>query len=409
MTAPITMYICFIAPILQHRYKGWSYCGVYADEAKTGTKDTRENFQRMIAACRAGEIDIIITKSIARFARNTVDLLEVVRELKLLGIGVYFEEQRIYTLSGEGELMLSILASYAQEESRSASENQKWRIRKDFEQGKIVSLRHQFGYNIKKGVIEINETLAVIVNEIFDRVIDGESYNAIARDLVERGITCTLGGKWTASRISAIITNEKYIGDALQQKTFVNNHLEKKKIKNKGELPMYYAEGTHPAIIDKERFEKAQEIHRQRKERYTKNRKPTQEVSVFKGLIRCGNCGKTYKRTTNNKTHGWNCSTYIKEGKAVCHAKKIPEQALRKAVCEVLNLTEFSEAAVSEKIIQIIVPGHNRITFHLTDGRTVETEWQDHSRRDSWTPEMKEQARRRALEKNGGTNKWQEQ
>ena len=136
-------------------HSGWLYCGVFSDEALTGTKDDRESFQRLLTECRAGNVDMVITKSISRFARNTVTLLETVRELKGLGVDVYFEEQRIHTLSADGELMMTILASYAQEESLSASENQKWRIRKAFEQGELIQLRFLFGYRITRDRIEI--------------------------------------------------------------------------------------------------------------------------------------------------------------------------------------------------------------------------------------------------------------
>lgn len=168
-------------------HAGWLYCGVYSDEAITGTKSQRDGFQRMLASCRAGEIDLIITKSISRFARNTVTLLETVRELKSLGVDVFFEEQNIHTMSADGELMLTILASYAQEESLSASENQKWRIRKAFENGELVNLRFLFGYNITASGIQVNEKDAAIVREIFTRFNGGESLSSISRDLNGRG------------------------------------------------------------------------------------------------------------------------------------------------------------------------------------------------------------------------------
>lgn len=408
MLHSLSAQVSYYSNLIQN-HKGWIYCGVYADEAKTGTKDSRENFQKMLTACREGKVDLIITKSISRFARNTVTLLQTVRELKSLGIGVYFEEQNIYTLSGEGELMMTILASYAQEESRSASENQKWRIRKGFQEGKVINLRHQYGYTIKKGSIQINKETVAIVNEIFDRVIANESYNSIAKDLHSRGIPCTLGGKWNAARISKLITNEKYIGDSLQQKTFVNNHLEKKIVKNNGELPKYYAEGTHEAIVSKEKFAKAGIIHKQRREQYESTRHGLPQTSVFTGLIKCQNCGRNYKRVTSNGTPGWNCSTYLYEGKAACAAKKIPEAILKTVICDVLHLESFFEEAVVSNILQIIVPESNRLIFYLTDGRTVERKWKDRSRKESWTPEMKEQARQKALSRSGGKKQWQEQ
>lgn len=381
-------------------HKGWLYCGVYADEAKTGTKDARENFQRLLDDCRAGKIDLVITKSISRFARNTVTLLETVRELKNLGIDVYFEEQRIHTMSADGELMMTILASYAQEESRSASENQKWRIRKEYEKGRDVNIRFLFGYKIGNGSIEPDPETAPIVVEMFTRYVEGASFSEIAKDLKRRGLRCSLGGEWNCTRVKEIITNEKYTGNSLLQKHFVNNHLEKKKIANKGQLPMYYAEETHPAIISQELFDMAQERQRKRAKHFYKG--TPMKYSVFTGLIQCPKCGKSYRRMLNNGSVGWNCPTYIKEGKQKCHGKKIPETTLEQTTAEALELTEFIPSVVTDRIDHIIIPEPNHILYFFKDGGTVEKVWKDRSRRESWTPEMKEKARQATLARNGG-------
>ena len=207
----------------------------------TGTKDTRDEFQRMLADCREGRIDMIITKSVSRFARNTVTSLETVRELKLIGVDVYFEEQKIHSLSSDGELMLSLLASFAQEESKSASDNQKWRIRKGFEDGELMCLRTMFGYRIsKENGIEIDPEQADIVREIYARVIRGDTLNSITRWLNRNGLYGAYGGKWNTPRLRDLISNEKYTGNALLQKVYINNHIEKKRIRNNGELPQYY-------------------------------------------------------------------------------------------------------------------------------------------------------------------------
>ncbi len=259
MLHSLSAQISYYSELIQS-HPGWLYCGVFSDEAYTGTKDNRTGFQSLISECRAGNIDLIITKSISRFARNTVTLLETVRELKLLGIDVFFEEQNIHTISDDGELMMTILASYAQAESLSASENQKWRIRKAFENGEIVNLRFLFGYRINGAKIEIDPAQADIVREVFERAVNGESFTSIANDLNNRSITRCLGGKWNSQRIRDLLSNEKYLGNALLQKKYRNNHLEKKLIHNDGQLPKYYAEGTHDAIVDEEMFAKAQDI-----------------------------------------------------------------------------------------------------------------------------------------------------
>ena len=220
MLHSLSAQISYYSELIQNN-PGWLYCGVFSDEAYTGTKDNRTGFQSLISECRVGNIDLIITKSISRFARNTVTLLETVRELKLLGIDVFFEEQNIHTISADGELMMTILASYAQAESLSASENQKWRIRKAFENGEIVNLRFLFGYRINGAKIEIDPAQADIVREVFERAANGESFTSIANDLNNRNIIRCLGGKWNSQRIRDLLSNEKYLGNALLQKNIV--------------------------------------------------------------------------------------------------------------------------------------------------------------------------------------------
>ena len=352
----------------------WLYAGVYADEALTGTKDNRADFQRLLYDCRKGLLDIVITKSISRFARNTVTLLETVRELKSLGVDVFFEEQNIHTISAEGELMLTILASYAQEESLSASENQKWRVRKSFEKGELINLRFLFGYRICKGKIEKDPVTEPIVREVFNRVIAGDTYGLILKDLNNKCIPSPLGGKWTVQRIHDIISNEKYLGNAILQKHYRNNHLEKTKCRNTGELPMYYAEETHPAIIDEETFKAAQKILLENQNEYKRKTKP--QTNEFTGHIYCPLCGKNYKRVTSNGSTGWNCSTYLSQGKEYCQGKKIPETTLRTVCAEVLGLLEYDPMVFSERIDRIVVPGDNCLYFVFKDGRFEERTWE---------------------------------
>ena len=375
---------------------GWVYCGVYSDEALTGTKSDREGFQQMLTDCRAGKIDMVITKSISRFARNTVSLLQTVRELKSMGIDVYFEEQYIHTISADGELMMTILASYAQEESLSASENQKWRVRKAFENGELINLRFLFGYSITADGVQINEKEAAIVREIFSRFNGGESMSSISRDLNARGYRGALGGKWCAERMRNTLSNEKYLGNALLQKRYRNNHIEKKMVANKGELPMYYAEGTHEPIIDQATFDKAQERLRMLAQQTANRKKPTR--SAFSGLIHCGLCGNTYKRVTYRKKHYWNCTTFQTKGKSECAAKRIPEETLEVLTCEVLGEGSIDSDMVRSKITAIRADKNNVVVYCMDDGSEIAKRWKDRSRAESWTPEMKEKARQRALQ-----------
>lgn len=392
MLHSLSSQVSYYSNLIQ-RHSGWLYVGVYSDEALTGTKENRDGFQRLLTDCRAGKVNMILTKSISRFARNTVTLLETVRELKAMEVDIFFEEQSIHTISAEGELMLTILASYAQEESLSASENQKWRVRKGFENGELLNWRFMFGYRISKNGIEIDPDTASIVREIFDRVVAGETFGTISRDLNKRGISGVLGGKWCVQRIRDIVGNEKYTGCAMLQKHYRNNHLEKKKCVNTGELPMFYAEETHPAIIEKDTFEVAQAVLQRIRE--AANGRPRPQKSEFTGKIYCPFCGKNYKRNTSNGSVGWNCSTYLSQGKAYCHGKKIPETTLRTVCAKVLGLDEYSPSAFTAQIDRIEVPKDNHLRFIFKDGSTVNRVWTDRSRRESWTAEMRHAAAER--------------
>lgn len=401
MLHSLSAQVSYYSDLIQN-HKGWQYMGVYADEALTGTKDNRDNFQRLLTDCRAGRIDMVITKSISRFARNTVTLLETVRELKTLGVDVFFEEQNIHSLSADGELMLTILASYAQEESLSASENQKWRIRKGFENGELLNLRRLFGYDINKSGIQINETEAAFVRDIFRRAIMGDSFGEIARDLNAQGIYNSMGGRWTAARIAELLGNEKYCGNALLQKRYRNNHLEKKQVANNGELPKYYAEDTHPRIITPDVFAKAQSILAANKSKSATSKQRT--FSVFTGMIQCAHCGKNFKRITNNGRFSWNCSTFQTAGKIACPSKQIPEEELYKITAEALGVPVTDVNTFFSRITAIRAENDHTLVFTLTDGTQTVKRWQSRSRRNSWTPEMKEAARQRELERRAKAN-----
>ncbi len=206
----------------------WELAGIYADEALTGTKEGRPEFQRLLTDCRNGKIDMVITKSVTRLARNTLTLLETARELKSLGIDIYFEKENIHTMSMDGELMLTLLASFAQEESRSASENCKWRIRKMFEQGRPVN-GNMLGYRLKDGLIYVVPEEAQIVQMIFTDFLSGMGKGAIAKKLTNMGIPAKFSKFWSISTIYGILRNERYVGDLLLQKTYQSDHISKKK------------------------------------------------------------------------------------------------------------------------------------------------------------------------------------
>lgn len=377
------------------RHPSWLYVGVYIDEAMTGTKDNRPEFKRLIEDCRCKKIDLVLTKSISRFARNTVDLLETVRELKIAGVDVFFEEQNIHTMSGDGELMLTILASYAQEESRSVSENCKWRIRKRFENGELANLRFMFGYRITKGKVDIDPDQAAIVRMIFDDYISGMSGGKIAAKLRRLNVDTVNKGTWDSERVISIIKNEKYIGNSLLQKKFVVDHLSKKLVRNKGNLPMYYAEDTHPAIIDQDLFDKAHAILCERGLK-CKTMSGSTNRYPFSSIIRCEVCGKKYKRKDRNGKVAWYCSTFLKEGKSACPSKQIPEQVLYSLCNEVLGLDNFDAEVLNNAVAEILVPEPSKVIFVMHDGRQIEKAWQHTSRREKWTDEMRDTARENA-------------
>lgn len=372
---------------------GWEFAGVYADEAKTGTKDSREQFQKLLADCRSGYIDMVVTKSISRFARNTVTLLKTVRELKELGINVFFEDQNMDTISEEGELMLTLMASVAQEESLSCSDNCKWRIRKGFEQGQPNTCT-MLGYRLVDGEITVVPEEAKIVKEIYDCYLSGNGVQAIANTLNERGIKTEKIPYWHPDTIRGILRNEKYKGDLLLQKTLNLDHLSKRQMPNTGELPQYHIEGDHEPIVSKEVFTEVQEEVKRRQKRHPSRKG---ENTAFTGKIRCSICGKNYRRKTTQYNIVWCCSTFNSKGKKYCESKSIPEETLKQAVSDVLGIDCFDEGEFLQRVDHIEAYPDNLLSFVFKGGRTADCYWKDRSRSESWTPQMKEKARQNAL------------
>jgi len=382
MLHSLSAQISYYSNLIQNNSE-WLYCGVYADKAYTGTKDDRPEFQRLIQDCKNGKIDMIICKSITRFARNTVDTLVITRELKSLGIDVYFEQERIHSLSEDGELMLSILASYAQEESRVVSENCKWRLRKKFKEGLPNNFR-VYGYKLKNNKLEVIPEEAKVIKIIFGDYLSGLGRTAIAKKLNELKIKPMFGTVWRESVIASILKNEKYVGDLLLQKSYVSDHLSKKQVKNNGELPQYYVENNHEPIISKELFEKVKNEIKKRSKNPSKSRKQ----HLFTGKIKCGICGANYKFKMNGKKPVWICNTLNSLGKTHCSSKQIPENILKEKLQEIAKLSEIK---------QILVPEQGTLLFCSKNGAQIKTTWQNKSRSESWTPEMKKQAREKAL------------
>ena len=354
----------------------WLFAGIFADEGRTGTKEDREQFQALLAKCRSGEIDMIVTKSISRFARNTVTLLQTVRELKSYGIDVYFEEQNIHTISSDGEFLLTLLASYAQAESLSVSENCKWRIRNKYKEGQPATCT-MLGYRLINGQITVVPDEAAIVRRIFEMYLAGNGTTRIANTLNAEGIPSIWGKQWHMCEISRILDNEKYCGDLHLQKYFISDHISKIRVRNTGELPQYILTDNHEAIIDKPVFRLVQE---ERARRATKegDRAP---FSVLTGKIHCTCCGKHFRRKTTTGGVKWCCTTYNTIGKQACpDSKMIPETTLLNTICSIMNTDVFDENAFKKQIDHIDACKENLLRFYFKDGELKEYRWQDRAR-----------------------------
>lgn len=397
MLHSLSSQVSYFSKMIQS-HDSWKYVGVYSDEGMTGTKIKRDGFQRMIRDAKAGKIDIIVTKSLSRFARNTVDCLKTIREMKAINVDIFFEEQNIHTLSANGEFLISLLAGYAQEESRQCSENTLWRVRKNFKEGKPYGGSSMLGYKLEKGRFTVVPEEAEIVRKIFDLYLAGNGFCKIARILTNEGIKSYTGKAWNKSTLGEIISNVTYTGNLHLQKTYRENHMTKKTMRNKGEKPLYIVEGNHEPIISQEIFDKAQEIRKAKA--VGKSGKRNGPAYPFSGLIYCGECGHLFKHKVTKYYESWCCSQYDELGKAYCASKKIRDDVLRKACADALGIDSFDETTFKENIRRIDAFNGNRLVFHFINGISKEVIWDNPSRRDSWTDEMKLKAKERSS-KNG--------
>lgn len=380
----------------------WEYAGVYSDNGISGTSMAkRPGFNEMIADAENGKIDIILTKSISRFARNTVDCLKAVRHLKALGVSVRFERENIDSLSKEGELMLTLLASFAQEESVSISNNVKWGIRERMKQGEVPNRPMMLGYRWEGDDLVIVPEEAAIVKRIFQNFLDGKSRLETERELAAEGTTSVYGNRLCDSQIKQILTNDTYTGRLRMQKAYVSDPITKKIRINHGELPMYIIENHHEPIIDKETFDYVQAEMARRKELGALANKSL-NTTCFTGKIHCMVCGKNYGRnqrdnraettsTYGDKFISWVCLTRKKKG-GKCGNSEIPEKVLKEVCAEVLGLDEFNETAFSENVDGIDID-HHTLTFHLKDGSTEVRQWRSTAKSDCWTDEYKDRQR----------------
>ncbi|MFL0252920.1 recombinase family protein [Clostridium neuense] len=359
---------------------GWDYDGVFADEGISGTgTGKRTEFNRMLKVCELGKVDLIITKSISRFARNTADCLEVVRYLKSFGVGVYFEKENINTLNADSEVILSILSSIAQDESRNISENVKWSIQKNFKKGKFeINTKRFLGYDMNdKGKLIVNKEEAEIVKRIYNRYLEGESFKAIKLELEKDNIKTISGNVlWSENSIKGILKNEKYYGDAVLQKTITTDFLTHKRVKNKGEVRQYYVEDSHPAIISKEMFQRVQEEIKRRASLAGYSEKTKSRYSnkyAFSGKIICGNCGSKCTRKMwgpgeKYRKYVWLCTNHIDNGNEACSMKAVSEEKLKAAFVRSINkIIENKEA-----FLKTIMDNINKVLESETNGDEVQ-------------------------------------
>lgn len=326
----------------------WEFVHVYTDDGITGTNtQKRDEFNRMIKECHAGNIDMIITKSISRFARNTLDCLKYIRELKDLNILVFFEKESINTMDSKGEVLLTIMASLAQQESQSLSQNVKLGIQYRYQQGKVQVNHNRFlGYTKDAdGNLVIDPEQAEIVRRIYREYLQGLSMDKIAAGLEADGILTGAGKtKWHTSTINKILRNDKYIGDALLQKTYTTDFLTKKRIKNNGTVPQYYVEGDHETIIPKDIFLLVQEELVRRRVVHTSDNDKRCCYSCkhcFAQIVFCGECGEFYWRVHWNnrgcKSIVWRCCSRLETTGHACHSRTVNETLLERVVIDAIN------------------------------------------------------------------------
>jgi len=341
----------------------WQLVGIYTDEgiSATSTKN-RDGFNKMVADALNGEIDLIVTKSVSRLARNTIDSLTIVRQLKERGIEIYFEKENIYTLDSKGELLITIMSSLAQEESRSISENVTWGQRKRFADGKVnMPYKRFLGYEKgENGMPKVVEAQAKIIRKIFKLYLEGQTVSGIARMLTEeKDPTPSEGLIWSPSTIHSILQNEKYKGDAILQKSFTVDFLTKKTKLNEGEVPQYFVQNSHPAIVAPEVFDLVQVEIKKRKE--FKGYKTAS--FAMSGKIVCGECGsfygsKVWHSNSKYKRTIWQCNSKFKNDKK-CSTRHLDEEKIKSAFVEAFNSLYNNKEEILE--------GYEEILSVLTD------------------------------------------
>lgn len=354
--------------------ENWKLAGIYADDGKSATNTKkRDDFKAMIKDAEGGKIDMILTKSVSRFARNTVDSLLTIRRLKEKNVAVVFEKEGVNTLDGTGEILITILSSLAQEESRNISENTRWGVVRKFEKGKVIVNHNKFmGYTKNEnGDLVIVPKEAEIVRLVFRLYLEGYSTGKIAKYLEEQKIKTATGlEKWHDTVVLKMLRNEKYMGDALLQKTYTVDFMTKKKVMNKGIVPQYYVEDDHEAIIPKDLFYRVQEELARRasvnKSAVTRKKNMKSKYSseyALTGILLCGECGQEYRRVTwarnGKKKIVWRCSNRLTNGTKYCKdSVTLEEGILNRTVMEAIHRITCNDgnfaSALRQNVIRVI-------------------------------------------------------
>ena len=336
----------------------WRMVDIYADEGITGTSVTkRDDFQRMMADCRRGLIDQILVKSISRFARNTKDCLQNIRELKELGVNVRFEREGIDTVNVSSELITAIYTAFAQKESESISGNMRWSYQRRMESGTFLPPSTPYGYRILNKKIEIDPEQAVIICKIFQWYLDGISKEQIAHKLNKAGVLSNQNKAWRAGGIHYILTNERYIGDSLWQKTYTTEAIPTVRHRNTGAREQYYVEGTHPPIISKEVFTKVQTLIQIRKENYGTS--PSEMIHPFSRKVICGCCGTVLRRKPQRGKYYWCCMRHD-ANREECPLMPISETNLYESFCRLYYKLKHQSIPILEQMLTNLQMIRNR-------------------------------------------------
>ena len=344
--------------------ENWRMVDIYADEGITGTSaEKREDFQRLLADCRRGLIDRVLVKSISRFARNTKECLETIRELKSLGVGVYFEKENIDTATMSGEMMTALFASFAQAESESISSNMRWSYQRRMQNGTFITCKAPFGYRLRNGALEIEESEAEIIRMIFARYLSGQSTADIAAEITKLGIPTRDGTPyWQYTTICYILQNERYAGNSLLQKYYATDTLPIKKKRNLGSKDQYYISESHPPIIDQNTFDKAQILFRAKGDKISKR---SRDKHIFTHKIVCGNCGTYFGRKVCRATPYWICRKH-NQSNHECSMVQIQEAKIMEAFLQLYyNLKHHGEPILTKMTTSLQAIRNRRMLWSL--------------------------------------------